>query len=816
MPTSLKGELQAAIEENLFRMLGRFPEIATRHDYYLAVAYTVRDRMLRRWVDTATTYFENASRTACYLSAEFLIGPQLGRNLISLSIEHAMRQALKEMGQDLDELIDEEDEPGLGNGGLGRLAACYMESMATLQIPAIGYGIRYEFGIFKQEIQDGWQVEKSDRWLRLGYPWEITRPEIAFEVKLGGHTEPYTDETGRYCVRWVPDRVVMGTPCDTLVQGYQVGTVNLLRLWKAEAHESFDFQAFNVGDYYRAVDKKIFSENITKVLYPNDEPAAGKQLRLEQQYFFASCSLQDMIRLYRQRATALDKLHEKYIVQLNDTHPTIAIAELMRLLVDEHRLEWQDAWKITTGMFAYTNHTLLPEALEKWPLALFARVLPRHLEIIYEINRRFLDDVQVRFPSDTGRLARLSLIEEGRERQVRMAHLACVGSRAINGVAALHTRLLEQTVLKDFFELWPEKFSNKTNGVTLRRFLLLANPGLSRLITDAIGEKWICQSERLRELERFASDAALIQRWRAVKLANKTRLAEAIQRTTGVRADPTSLFDVQVKRMHEYKRQHLNLLHAVTLYHRLKNNPRMEMSPRTIVFGGKSAPGYFMAKLIIKLINSVAEVVNRDRDVAGRLTIAFFPNFNVKTAQGIYPGADLSEQISTAGTEASGTGNMKFAFNGALTIGTLDGANVEIREEVGADNFFLFGMTADEVRRRRSQGYHPRDLYQADPELGAAIDLIASGAFSRGDRERFRPLVESLLESDPYLVLADYASYIECQEAVAAAFQDAGHWTRMSVLNVARMGKFSSDRAIWEYCRDIWHISPVPVPTSAA
>jgi starch phosphorylase len=798
--TQTKDQLRSAIEENLFRMLGRFPEIATRHDYLLAVSYTVRDLVLRRWVKTATTYFENASRTVAYLSAEFLIGPQLGRNLIALGVDDAMRQALKELGLDLDELLQEEDEPGLGNGGLGRLAACYMESRATMQIPAIGYGIRYEFGIFRQEIVDGWQVEKSDRWLRLGYPWEITRPEIAFEVKLGGHTEPYTDIGGRYCVRWVPDRVVMGTPCDTL------------RLWKAEAHESFDFQAFNVGDYYRAVDKKIVSENITKVLYPNDEPAAGKQLRLEQQYFFVSCSLQDMIRIYLQRATTLDKLHEKYVVQLNDTHPTIGIAELMRLLVDEHRLEWQEAWKITTRVFAYTNHTLLPEALEKWPLALFARVLPRHLEIIYEINRRFLDDLQARLPGDPARLARLSLIEEGRERQVRMAHLACVGSHAINGVAELHTKLLGETVLKDFYDLWPEKFSNKTNGVTLRRFLLLANPDLSRLISEAIGDRWICASDRLRELERFARDPAFLQRWRAVKTANKRRLSATIESATGIRTDPDTLFDVQVKRLHEYKRQHLNLLHAVTLYHRLKSNPRLEMAPRTIIFGGKAAPGYFMAKLIIKLINSVAEVVNHDRDVDGRLTIAFFPNFSVKTAHGIYPAADLSEQISTAGTEASGTGNMKFAFNGALTIGTLDGANVEMREEVGAENFFLFGLTADEVRRRKAQGYQPRDLYQCDPDLRVAIDMIAEGRFSRGDRQLFKPLVDSLLERDPYLVLADYGSYIECQETVAAAFADRDRWSRMSVLNVARMGKFSSDRAIAEYCRDIWHVAPVSVP----
>ncbi|HVA51631.1 MAG TPA: glycogen/starch/alpha-glucan phosphorylase [Pirellulales bacterium] len=805
-------ELRSHIDENLFRMLGKFPEIASKHDYYLALAYTVRDCILRRWVKTASTYFEKESRTVAYLSAEFLIGPQLGKNLINLGIYEAARQAVADLGQNLDELLDQEEEPGLGNGGLGRLAACYMESLATLQIPSIGYGIRYEFGIFKQEIHDGQQVEKSDRWLRLGYPWEITRPEVAFEVKLGGHTEPYADQAGRYCVRWVPDRVVMGTPCDTLMQGYGVGTVNLLRLWKAEAHESFDFQAFNVGDYYRAVDKKIVSENITKVLYPNDEPAAGKQLRLEQQYFFVSCSLRDMIRIYLQREQTLDNFQQKYVIQLNDTHPTIGVAELMRLLVDEHHLEWERAWQITSRVFAYTNHTLLPEALEKWPLALFARVLPRHLEIIYEINRRFLDKVQAQYPGDGAKLERLSIIEEGRERHVRMANLACVGSRAVNGVAALHTRLLEQTVLKDFYDLWPEKFSNKTNGVTLRRFLLLANPGLSRLITDTIGDRWVRESSRLLELEKFAADSAFLHEWQAIKQANKTRLARAMEAATGIRTDPATLFDVQVKRIHEYKRQHLNVLHAVTLYHRMKTNPRMDVLPRTIVFGGKAAPGYVMAKLMIRLINSVAEVVNRDRDVRDRLKIVFFPNFSVKTAHTVYPGADLSEQISTAGTEASGTGNMKFAFNGALTIGTLDGANVEIREEVGAENFFLFGMTAEEVAGRKSKGYRPRDLYECDPELRAAIDLIASGEFSKGDREVFRPLVESLLDHDPYLVLADFASYIECQDEVAGVYHDKARWNRMSLVNVARMGKFSSDRAIAEYCRDIWHAEPVPVP----
>ncbi|HVX64819.1 MAG TPA: glycogen/starch/alpha-glucan phosphorylase [Pirellulales bacterium] len=805
-------EIQHGIEENLYRMLGRFPEIATRHDYYLATAYTVRDWILRRWVRTASTYFEQTSRTVVYLSAEFLIGPQLGKNLINLGIYEATRRAVAALGQDLQVLIEEEDEPGLGNGGLGRLAACYMESLATLEIPTIGYGIRYEFGIFDQEIQNGWQVEKSDRWLRLGYPWEITRPEITFEVKLGGRTESHLDAAGHYCARWVPDRIVLGTPCDTLIQGYHVGSVNMLRLWKAEAHQSFDFQAFNVGDYYRSVHEKIVSENITKVLYPNDEPAAGKQLRLEQQYFFVSCSLQDMIRIYRQREQKLDNFHQKFSIQLNDTHPSLGVAELMRLLIDEHGMGWDQAWHITSNCFAYTNHTLLPEALEKWPLPLFQKVLPRPLEIIYEINRRFLNDVSAKYPGNVAKQQSLSLIDEQGEKHVRMANLACVGSRAINGVAALHTRLLQETVLKDFHELWPEKFSNKTNGVTLRRFLLLSNPELSRLIIEAIGTRWITDADELRGLEKYCDDAAFRERWRAIKLNNKRRLAQSLADKAGVQADPASMFDIQAKRIHEYKRQLLNVLHAATLYLRLKNNQQRDMPPRTFIFGGKAAPAYTMAKLIIKLINSVAEVVNNDAAVRDHLKLAFFPNFNVKNAQGIYPAADLSEQISLAGTEASGTGNMKFSLNGALTIGTYDGANIEILDEVGAENFFRFGLTAEEVQRCKAGGYRPRAVYEQNAELRTVLDMIAGGVFSQGDQQLFQPIIRSLLDRDDFLLLADYASYIACQEAVSKAHADQEAWTRKSILNVARMGKFSSDRAIKEYCRDIWRVDPVIVP----
>ncbi len=814
--TDAVSQLRRDILEKLFCMAGKFPEVATKNDYYLALAYAVRDRIVRNWISSAETYFQRAPRSVLYLSAEFLIGPQLGGNLLRLGITEQARQAVRDLGLDLDELIEHEEEPGLGNGGLGRLAACYMESLATLEIAAIGYGIRYEFGIFDQEIRDGWQVETGDRWLRLGYPWEIVRPEIAFEVKLGGHTEPYQDETGNYRVRWVPNRIVMGTPCDTLIQGYGVRTVNMLRLWKAEAHNSFDFQAFNVGDYYRAVNEKVVSENITKVLYPNDVSAAGKQLRLEQQYFLVSCTLQDIIRIYRQHRKPLDHLHEEFTTQLNDTHPSLAIAELMRLLVDVDGMDWDRAWNITRRMFAYTNHTLMSEALEKWPLPLFASVLPRHLEIIYEINRRFLDGVRVKFPGDDGKVQRLSIIDEAGDKYVRMANLACIGSHAINGVAALHTELLKQTVLRDFHDLWPEKFSNKTNGVTPRRFVALANPGLAALINRRIGDRWLKDLDELRKLEPLADDAGFRKEWRQVKHANKERLAAALRKATGVEAEPATLFDIQVKRFHEYKRQQLNLLRVVTCYRRLKNNPRLDFTPRTVIFGGKAAPGYFMAKLIIKLINSVAAVVNADPDTRDRLRVVFYPDFNVKNAHRIYAAADLSEQISMAGTEASGTGNMKFALNGALTIGTLDGANVEIREEVGAGNFFLFGLTAEEVRERKAAGYRPWEIYQQNAELRDTLDVIGSGAFSGGDKELFQPFIRSLLGRDEYLVFADYPSYIERQEDVARAYRDTEQWTRMSILNVARMGKFSSDRAIREYCRDIWHIEPIHVSDDKA
>ncbi|EXI69051.1 MAG: Maltodextrin phosphorylase [Candidatus Accumulibacter adjunctus] len=808
--------LKRALLDKLVYVQARFPQVATRHDCFVALAQAVRDRLLQRWVQTARTYRDRGSRTVCYMSAEFLIGPQLGNNLINLGIYDTTRQAMKELGLDLEVLLDQEQEPGLGNGGLGRLAACYLDSLATLEIPAIGYGIRYEFGIFTQAIRDGWQVELTDKWLRAGSPWLIHRPNIAFEIKLGGHTEHHYEALGnrRLRVQWVPGKLVRGTAWDMPVLGFGVNTPNRLRLWSAEAPESFDFAAFNAGNYFQAVDAQICSETITKVLYPNDETEAGQQLRLEQQYFFVSCSLQDMIRLQLQREQNLDHFDEKFVVQLNDTHPSIAVAELMRLLVDEYGMEWDQAWSITRRTFAYTNHTLLPEALEKWRLDLFRRVLPRHYEIICEINERFLDEVRIHFPFDHDRLRRMSLIDEDGARYVRMAHLAVVGSFAVNGVAALHSELLKSDVLRDFHEMWPEKFSNKTNGVTPRRFVLLANPAMSGLIDEVIGKGWVTDMPRLRELERHADDAAFRAEWRRVKASNKLRLMREIGRSTVVDIDPETMFDVQVKRIHEYKRQHLNLLHIVSLYKRLKDDPNLDVAPRTVIFGGKAAPGYAMAKLMIRLITAVADLIGRDPAMRGKLQVVFYPNYNVKNAHAIFPAADLSEQISLAGKEASGTGNMKFQMNGALTIGTLDGANVEIREQVGEENFFLFGMDVPQVKELRRTGYRPRAWYEANPHLREVIDLIAGGFFTRGDRDIFRPLVDNLLNHDEYMLLADFQSYIDCQERVSTSYLDSERWTRMSILNVARSGFFSSDRAIREYCEQIWKVQPVRIELS--
>ncbi|MGK7910666.1 MAG: glycogen/starch/alpha-glucan phosphorylase [Synechococcus sp.] len=803
--------LRRAIADNLYYIQGKSPEFATPNDYYMALAYTVRDRLLQRWLSTVKTCSSKDVKVVCYLSAEFLEGPHLGNNLINLGIYDRVRQAVEDSGLDLDTLIAQEEEPGLGNGGLGRLAACYMASLASLEVPAIGYGIRYEYGIFDQQIRDGWQVEVTDKWLQYGNPWEVCRSDFAVTVKFGGHTEPYTDEHGDYRVQWVPDYVLKGIPYDTPILGYKVNTANTLRLWKSEACESFDFQRFNVGDYYGSVNDKTISENLTKILYPNDEPIQGKELRLEQQYFFVSCSLQDMIRIHLVDGNSLDTLHERFAAQLNDTHPSVAVAELMRLLVDEHHLDWDKAWDITYKTLAYTNHTLLPEALEKWPLDLFGRILPRHLEIIYEINQRFLDCVRIHYPGDDGKLARMSLIDDSGEKYVRMANLATVGSHAVNGVAALHSELVKTDLMPDFYEYWPEKFHNVTNGVTPRRWMVLSNPKLADLITGRIGDNWIGHLDDLKKLEPLADDAGFRQEWRQVKLAAKQKLANRLKAVSGVKIDPSTMFDIQVKRIHEYKRQHLNVLHIITLYERIKQNPNLDITPRTFIFGGKAAPGYYMAKLIIKLINSVGDIINNDPDVGGRLKVAFVPDYNVTNSQPVYPAADLSEQISTAGKEASGTGNMKFMMNGALTIGTLDGANVEMREEVGAQNFFLFGLTTAEVAQLSATGYKPNDYYSSNAELKKVIDLIDSGMFSHGDRDLFKPIVDSLRYSDPFLLMADYQSYIDCQGRVSEAYNDIDSWTRMSILNSARSGKFSSDRSIQDYCRDIWGAKPVKV-----
>ena len=810
-----KDALQRAFLDNLFYIQGKFPTLATQNDYYMALAYMVRDRLLHCWISTASEYTAKGSRTVAYLSAEFLMGPHLGNNLINLGIYDDVKNAMAGMGLDFDELLSQEEEPGLGNGGLGRLAACFLDSMATLEIPSLGYGIRYEFGIFDQEIVDGWQMEKTDKWLRFGNPWEIARPEWAVEVKFGGHTVHHSGDSviagDSTQVQWVPEKTVMGIPYDTPILGYRVNTCNTLRLWRAEAPESFEFEIFNRGDYYGAVNKKVDSENITKVLYPNDEQIQGKELRLQQQYFFTSCSLQDMLRILKVQEIPLSRFHEKFTIQLNDTHPAVAVSELMRLLVDDNSMAWTEAWTITQKSFAYTNHTLLPEALERWPLDLFQRLLPRNLEIILEINAHFLKQVRAKYPDDHGRIARMSIIDEFGERYVRMANLACAGSYAINGVAELHSELLKQDVLKDFYEFMPEKFSNKTNGVTPRRWMVLSNPRLAALISDTIGDKWIKDLDRLKKLEPCAEDPAFCQQWQKIKHENKESFARLVKTKTGLSINPDSLYDVQVKRIHEYKRQHLNILNVIAQYLKIKANPNIDMQPRTFIYGGKAAPGYHMAKLIIKLINAVGEVVNNDPAINDLIKVVFLPNYNVSNGQLVYPAAELSEQISTAGKEASGTGNMKFSLNGALTIGTLDGANVEIREEVGAENFFLFGLTTEEVARLKHSGYRP-DQYANDNELlQEVINSIRNGLFSGGNGELFYPLIDTLLGHDPYMVLADFQSYVDCQDEVNKAYEDRCDWTRMSILNAARCGKFSSDRSIREYSKEIWQVKPVPI-----
>lgn len=802
-------DIRKAAVDNLFFHRGQAIQTANPRDAYIAASITVRDLLMHRWRRTVEQVYNTNPKFVYYLSAEYLLGRQLPQNLLYAGIADVAQEALQGYGPELAELVRLEREPGLGNGGLGRLAACYMDSLATLDIPAVGYGIRYEYGIFRQSFRDGWQVESPDEWLRFGNPWEFAHPDDAVEVQFGGHTESYSSQAGEYRVRWIPAERLYGEPYHTMVPGYGTGTVNFLRLWGARAWQEFNFQFFDEGDYARAVEEKIHSENITKVLYPNDNTPQGRELRLRQQYFFAACSLQDIIRRFHIRNDSWDVFPDKVAIQLNDTHPVIAIPELMRILVDEYHEPWSRAWDITTRTFASTQHTLLPEALEKWPLEMLQGLLPRHAEIIEEINRRFLSEVRERFPGDTERIGRLSIFEEHPVPQIRMAHLACVGSHSVNGVAELQTKLLRERVFRDFADLWPTKFNNKTNGVSPRRFMRLANPSLSQLITDSIGPGWLRDLDQLNRLESLADDPEFAEQWRQVKVKNKRRLAHSM---TDFSIDPTSMFDVMVKRLHEYKRQLLKVLHIVELHNRIKVNPATDMPPRTFIFGAKSAPGYRMAKLIIKLINSVAEVVNEDKEVGGRLQIVFAPNFNVSLGELIYPAADLSEQISMAGMEASGTGNMKLALNGALTIGTLDGANIEIRDRVGAEHFFEFGLTAAEAVELKESGYDPRSYYDADPELRAVVDAIAAGRYSRGDTALFAPLVDDLLGHDQFLVMADYRSYVNRQDDVDRAFSVVDGWTRSSILNTARCGFFSSDRAIRQYCEEIWDVSPIPVP----
>ncbi|MBL8949989.1 MAG: glycogen/starch/alpha-glucan phosphorylase [Myxococcaceae bacterium] len=802
-------EIRKSFVEHVEYTRGTSFDTATPYDKYMALAHSVRDRLAKSWVSTQRRYNAANAKRAYYLSAEYLLGRALGNNLINLGLYEASIEALRETGVDLAALLEMEPDAGLGNGGLGRLAACFLDSLATLGMPGMGYGIRYEFGIFTQQIVNGNQVERADEWLRFGNPWEIARPDRVVPVRFHGSVEQYQAPDGRRASRWVGGKTVLGVPYDTPIAGYGGHTVNTLRLWSARASAEFDFALFNDGDYERSVVEKNDTEVISKVLYPNDQNQAGRELRLKQEYFFVACSIADIMRRYVRTESDLTKLPARAAIQLNDTHPAIAVAELMRVLVDEKRVPWEEAWAITTATFGYTNHTLLAEALEKWPVSLFEHLLPRHLQVIYEINHRFLRQVQIAWPFDNDRVGRMSIIEEGKEKYVRMAHLAVIGSHSVNGVAELHTNLLKRDVLSEFAQMYPDRFNNKTNGVTPRRWLLVCNPRLSKVISSAIGDKWVTDLERLHELERFATDASFVKAFAEAKSANKADLAAHLRDVMWLNVDPNAMFDVQVKRLHEYKRQLLNALHIVYLWVQARKEHHTLKVPRAFIFGAKSAPGYKMAKLIIRLINGIAEVVNSDSARTG-LQVAFVPNYRVSMAERIIPAADVSEQISTAGMEASGTGNMKFAMNGALTVGTLDGANIEIRNLVGPENFFLFGLTTDEVAAKKREGYRGRQVYETNTAVRDVIDLISSGFFSPEDRDLFKPLIDSLLDDDRYLVLADFDAYVKAQAAVADTYAQPEQWWRKAILNVARVGWFSSDRTIKEYAKDIWGISSVP------
>jgi starch phosphorylase len=801
-------DLQRSFLRHLQYTLVKDKYTATKADLYLALAYAVRDVLVDRWLDTQQSYYNNDAKRVYYISMEFLMGRALGNSLINLGIMEEWQSALNLMGIDVEALLGEEWDAGLGNGGLGRLAACFLDSMATMNLPAYGYGIRYEFGMFYQKIVDGNQFEAPDNWLRHGNPWEFDRPEHLHKIKFKGRVAVYSDERGEARYSWVDTNDVMALAYDVPIPGYCNNTVNTLRLWSAKSSRDFEMDFFNQGNYIGAVESKMRTENISKVLYPADHVAEGKELRLRQEYFLSSATVQDIFYRFAKQHKDLNLLPDKVAIQLNDTHPTLAIPELMRILLDEKRMDWDTAWNIATRTFAYTNHTVLPEALEKWPVRIMEDNLPRHLQIIYHINELFLQQVNARFPGDNDRMRRMSIIGEDGEKNVRMANLAIVGSHSVNGVSALHSQILKDDLFHDFYELWPERFNNKTNGITQRRWLKHANRWLADLISSRIGEGWVTDLDQLKKLIPLSNDREFQEQWIEVKRANKSVLAEYISRKNRIMVSPDTMFDCHTKRIHEYKRQLLNVLHVITRYNRLKANPDANVAPRTVIFSGKAAPSYIMAKLIIKLITSVGAIVNSDPAVNDRLKVLFLANYNVWMAEMIFPASDLSEQISTAGTEASGTGNMKYSLNGALTIGTLDGANIEIMEEVGRDNIFIFGLTAAQVTGLKNAGYRPQDYYNHNQELKQAIDMIGNGSFSPGNPTLFKPIVDTLLGIDHYLLLADYASYIAAQDDVDRLYLQPGEWARTSILNTAGMGKFSSDRTIAEYASEIWGIHP--------
>jgi len=804
--------MKESIIHQLKFSLAHDPQSATKRDWWLATSKAVQERIIERMIATQAVHNQQDVRRVYYLSLEFLMGRLFSNGLYNAGIHDETKQALQELGLDMDELRGEEYDMGLGNGGLGRLAACFLDSLATLDYPAVGYGIHYEFGLFRQEFSNGHQIELPDDWMRYGTPWEIVRPEYTQTIELYGHVENVFDDKGNYVPRWKNTTRIVGVPYDIPIPGYGTNTVNFLRLWESRPSEKINLEAFNRGGYSEALAAKTQSETVSKVLYPNDKTEAGKELRLIQQYFFVSCSLRDILRRYLRSGAPLSDIATKAALQLNDTHPAVAVVELMRILHDENEMPWDDAWGIVNKVFAYTNHTLLPEALEKWSVPLFQKVLPRHVQLIFEINKRLLEQVEARYPGDAHKKQVMSLIEEGGVQMIRMAHLAVVGSHSVNGVAALHTELLKKHLFSDFNEFYPGKFNNKTNGITPRRWLQASNPRLSSLINSKIGNGWVKHQEELRKLEQWADDADFQNDFMAVKHANKVDLAKIILKECGVTVNPAALFDVQVKRLHEYKRQHLNLLHILALYRRILQNPKLEVQPRVYVFAAKAAPGYDLAKCIIKAINAVGAKINSDPRVGDKLKVVFLPNYRVSLASRIIPAADLSEQISTAGKEASGTGNMKLALNGALTIGTLDGANVEILEEVGPDNIFIFGLTVDEVEALWKKGYHPYEYYNADEELRAVVDWVGSNYFTPDEPGVLAPLRNSFLDGgDPFLCLPDFRSYCDAQARVDVAYRDKTRWARMAILNTARMDKFSSDRTIHEYAREIWGLPEVPV-----